>query len=202
MSSGTLVYPRLPAESARQLLAVIREAGAGGIESVSRLAATSHPKAAPVATGGREASADDLIGVRTAVLEAVGPWVENGEVPRGQQPVFDARLGKALYESLRIMPADAAHGGTWSFLTLVVLPDVAITRFRDLADERGLGNKRERNVLSRAWMRWEALGDTLLAGNPALGEDELVGLLERSKPRACARACIRCSQLHRQHREV
>lgn len=189
--SGDLVYPRLPAEAARQLLAAIRDAATGGIEAVTRLAATSHPKAAPVATGGREASADDLKGLRTAVISSVGDWIQKGEVPRTQQPLFDAQLGKALYQALRIMPADAAHAGTWSFLTLVVLPDVAVTRFADLPDERGLGNKRERNVLSRAWMRWEALGDTLLAGNPLLGEDELVGLLERTavaRNRALVRA--------------
>lgn len=178
--SGTLVYPRLPTEAARQLLDVIREAAKGGIQDVTRLAATTHPKAAPVATGGREASADDLISVRSTVLDAVAQWVQTGEVPRTQQPLFDAQLGKSLYETMRIMPADAAHGETWNFLTLVVLPDVAVTRFNDLADDRGLGNKRQRNVLSRAWLRWEALGDTLLAGSPPLGEDELVGLLERT----------------------
>lgn len=173
-------YPRLPVEAARELLAAVRDASEMGILSVSKLASASHPKAAHVATGGRKATAAELLEVRRRVLEVVGEWVERGEVPRNQQPYFDAHLGRVLHESLCITPADAAHGSTWSFLTLVLLPDVAVTRFSDLADERGLGIKRERNVLSRAWMRWDALGAVLLEGNPILGEDELVGLLERT----------------------
>ncbi len=174
------VYPRLPIEVARQLLDEVRAASALGINDVSKLASTSHPRAAPVATGGRPVATTDLLAVRTHVLTSVGAWVEKGEVPRGQQPAFDARLGRALHESLRILPADAAHGGTWSFLTLVLLPDVAVTRFTGLPDDRGLGTKRERNVLSRAWNRWDVLGEVLTAGSPPLGEDELVGLLERT----------------------
>ena len=178
--NGTFVYPRLPIEAARRLITDIRDASQDGVRGVSKLASISHPKAAPVATGGRQASAELLVSVREVVLDAVGDWVGNGEVPRGQLADFDARLGGALHKSLGIVPADAAHAGTWSFLTLVLLPDVAVTRFNDLPDERGLGTKRERNVLSRAWMRWEALGDMLLDGSPPMGEDELVGLLERT----------------------
>jgi hypothetical protein len=178
--TDSLVYPRLPLGAARELLAEIRDAQERGVAAVAKLAAISHPKAAPVATGGREATADELLTVRVAVLDEVGPWVDQGSISRKQQPKFDARLGRALHEALRIVPADAAHPGTWNFLTLVLLPDVAVTRFSDLPDDRGLGTKRERNVLSRAWIRWAALGDLLDQGDPVLGEDELVGLLERT----------------------
>ncbi|SDO78497.1 hypothetical protein SAMN04489867_0577 [Pedococcus dokdonensis] len=178
--SGMFTYPRLPGEPARELLALVRDTSKMGTTGVTALASASHPKAAHVATGGRKSTGDDLLRVRGRVLEAVGHWVDGGGVPRNQQPKFDALLGQALHESLEILPADAAHAGTWSFLTLVLLPDVAVTRFTDLVDDRGLGTKRERNVLSRAWMRWDALGAVLLSGDPILGEDELVGLLERS----------------------
>ena len=178
--TGIFTYPRLPAEPARELLALVRDNSKMGMTQVTELVSTSHPKAAHVATGGRKSTADDLLRVRRTVLDAVGHWVESGGVPRNQQPMFDAQLGRALHESLEILPADAAHAGTWSFLTLVLMPDVAVTRVAELVDERGLGTKRERNVLSRAWMRWDALGAVLLSGDPILGEDELVGLLERS----------------------
>lgn len=178
--NGSLIYPRLPIGSAQELLAEIREASNQGVAIVAKLAATSHPKAAPVATGGREATADELLAIRATVLAELSPWMEKGRIPRAEQPVFDSRLGKALHDALRIVPADAAHPGTWSFLTLVLLPDVAFTRFNDLSEDRGLGTKRARNVLSRAWVRWEALGELLNEGSPTLGEDELVGLLERT----------------------
>ena len=61
---------------------------------------------------------------------------------------------------------------------LVVLPDVSLTRFPTLTEERALGG--QRNVLRRAWSRWEILGELLMRGFPLLGEDELVGLLERT----------------------
>lgn len=176
--NGNLVYPRLQNENARKLLAEIREVSPQGIHAVARLASSAHPKAAPVATGGRPATSAEIHSVRTRVLHAVGAWVEDGAVSRRQQPRFDALLGEALHDALAIVVADAAHPATWNFLTLVVMPDVAVTRFRDLADDRGLGTNR--NVLRRAWTRWEILGDRLLVGTPPLGEDELVGLLERT----------------------
>lgn len=178
--SGRLVFPRLPSEVARQLLGEIRDAAIEDRSSVGKLASAAHSRAAPVATGGREATADELLAIRKAVVAELEPWIQQGEIARSQQPEFDARLGRALHENLRIVPADAAHAGTWNFLTLVLLPDVAVTRFNDLPDDRGLGTKRERNVLSRAWIRWDTLGELLLAGKPSLGEDELVGLLERT----------------------
>ena len=116
--------------------------------------------------------------VRQAVLAEIGEWVDGRVLPRRIQPEFDARLGNALHLALKIIPADAAHEETWNFLSLVVLPDVSLTRFPTLTEERALGG--QRNVLRRAWSRWEILGELLMRGTPLLGEDELVGLLERT----------------------
>lgn len=176
--TGNRVYPRLPNEVARQLLLDVRGHSEDGIQAVTRLASGQHPKASPVPTGGRPATDVEILEVRRRVLEATGQWVQAGTVSRSQQPEFDALLGQALHDSLDIVTADAASSGTWNFLTLVVMPDVAVTRFNDLADERGLGS--QRNVLRRAWYRWDVLGVKLLEGGPMLGEDELVGLLERT----------------------
>ena len=101
-----------------------------------------------------------------------------GAVPRSQAAAFDLTLGRALHEHLGIIPADAAHDETWSFLTLVVFPDVAVTRFPDMHVDRLIGTPR--NVLRRTWFRQEVLGDLLHSTDRPLGEDELVGLFERS----------------------
>ena len=116
--------------------------------------------------------------VRAAVLETIEPWRRLGKVPRPQAAAFDLALGRTLHEHLRIIPADAAHDETWSFLTLVVFPDVAVIRFPDMHVNRLIGTPR--NVLRRTWFRQEVLGDLLHSTDRPLGEDELVGLFERS----------------------
>jgi hypothetical protein len=79
---------------------------------------------------------------------------------------------------LDIIPADAAHDETWNFLTLIVFPEVAVLRFPDMPEERLLGTNR--NVLRRTWLRQEVLGDLMSSSDRSLGEDELVGLFERT----------------------
>jgi hypothetical protein len=174
-----LIYPRLSLPYAKALISEITETmSRDGLPGVQALAGVEHPRAAPVATGGRVASSEQIANVREAVLKVVAPWRQLGVVPRSQAAAFDLRLGRALHEHLRVMPADAAHGETWSFLTLVVFPDVAVIRFPDMHVDRLIGT--QRNVLRRTWFRQEVLGDLLHSTDRPLGEDELVGLFERN----------------------
>jgi hypothetical protein len=108
----------------------------------------------------------------------IEPWWQQGIVPSSEVAAFDLALGQTLYEQLQIIPADAAHDGTWSFLTLVVFPDVAVLRFPGMHINRMMGG--ERNVLRRTWIRQKVLGDLLHSPGRQLGEDELVGLFERT----------------------
>jgi hypothetical protein len=172
------VYPRLPLPYAEARISeIVKTMTDEGISGVQALARNEHPRAAPVATGGRVASSDYIAQVRAAVHQAVEPWWP-ATVARPQAAAFDLALGHALHEQLRIIPADAAHDETWSFLTLVVFPDVAISRFPDMHASRLIGTRR--NVLRRTWFRQEVLGDLLYSADRSLGEDELVGLFERS----------------------
>ena len=173
------VYPRLSLPFARVRIGEIASAmSTGGPASVRTLPAVEHPHAAPVATGGRVASPDDIAKVRAAILDTVEPWYSVGMVSRPQAAAFDLALGHTLHEQLQIVPADAAHDETWSFLTLVVFPDVAVLRFPGMHADRMIGSPR--NVLRRTWLRQQVLGDLLHSTDRPLGEDELVGLFERS----------------------
>lgn len=173
------VYPRLSLPFVRARISEIAAAmSSGGVAAVRALSATEHPHAAPVATGGRVASPDDIGKVRAAVLDSVEPWCSAGMVPRPQAAAFDLALGHTLHEHLQIVPADAAHDETWSFLTLIVFPDVAVIRFPGMHADRLIGSPR--NVLRRTWFREEVLGRLLHSTDRPLGEDELVGLFERS----------------------
>lgn len=173
------VYPRLPLPFAKTRIIEIAEAmSSGGVSSVQALARTEHPRAAPVATGGSVANSGQIANVRAAIVKTIEQWRWLGTIPRPQVAAFDLALGRALHEHLRIIPADAAHDETWSFLTLVVFPDVAVLRFADMHVDRLIGGPR--NVLRRTWFRQEVLGDLLHSTDRPLGEDELVGLFERS----------------------
>jgi hypothetical protein len=173
------VYPRLPLSFAKARISEIAETmSSGGVSGVQAQAKVEHPRAAPVATGGRVASSEHIADVRAAVLETLVPWRRLGTVPHTQAAAFDLALGRTLHEHLEIIPADAAHAETWNFLTLVVFPDVAALRFPDLHVDRLVGGPR--NVLRRPWFRQEVLGALLHSTGRPLGEDELVGLFERS----------------------
>lgn len=170
------VYPRLALSHALEAAKAVRELFAeGGSSALSHAAAFSHPHAAPVATGGRVATPQEIERAREEVLEAMAPLLDRREVPTVK---FDVVLGKSLHEALDIVPGDAAHDETWSFLSLVVFPDLVARRFPDLHDDRLLG--KPRNALRRVWQRAEVLGDLLHVHPRPLGEDEAVGLFERT----------------------
>jgi hypothetical protein len=173
------VYPRLPLGIARARIDELTDARAsGGIGAVAALAGVDHPRAAPVATGARVVSSAQIREFREAVLSQLQTWTTQADVPRNQAAAFDLTLGHVLHRHLEIVPADAAHSETWNFLTLIVLPDIAVVRFPDMHFDRMTGTPR--NVLRRTWIREEVLGDLLRSSDRPLGEDELVGIFERS----------------------
>jgi len=137
-----------------------------------------HDDAQPVATGGIVADAGKIGAVREAVLSAATPWRERGSI-ENQASEFDLAVGRVLHQALKIVPSDAAHGEFWNFITILVLPDVAVLRFPEMHPDRMLGGSR-RNTFRRIWSRREVLGDLTDRYRNPLGEDEMTGLFERS----------------------
>ncbi|WP_156415652.1 hypothetical protein [Terrabacter sp. Soil811] len=97
-------------------------------------------------------------------------------------------LGQAIEEVIHPSPSDAAHDGAWSFLSLMLFPDVLAARWpassdlSELARDRWIGNQvgRDRNYLKLAWRRWQVLGQVMTETQDPFGEDEFGALLERS----------------------
>jgi hypothetical protein len=172
------VYPRLPRSVARRLL----EDLAGMDLAAARAAAsTTHAAAAPVATGPPPVPSGVVDRLAAEVRALADDLGYPAPLPRAGVSRFDQPCGDLLLEEMRITPADAASEEVWSFITLVVLPDIALWRFPDLLPERFLGLPR--NTFRRVWWRSFTLqGENLiLSGGPEpLGEDELVNIFERS----------------------
>jgi hypothetical protein len=173
---GSYVYPRLPRSTG---LALIEETRSYGLDKLRDLSATDHPDASPVATGTR-VHTSRLENLREGVRRVAEDRGFPEPLRRGREWTFDSAAGRLLYETMDIIPADAAAEGVWSFLSLVLLPEIGPWRFPDRARDRLLGHPR--NVLRRSWWRAHVLGPDLDAapdGQQPLGEDELVQIMER-----------------------
>lgn len=172
------LYPRLSDGHALVRAAELQQVAA---ESPARLRdhlQFEHEQAAPAPTGGTIASASTIARVREDVMESMGPLIGGMGEASGSNRHFDWTLGMALFEHLQIVTSDAAHKGTWNFLSTLVFPDLVWARFPDPSEERLLGGSR--NVLRRAWRRFELLGGLEGGGAEELNEDELVQLTERT----------------------
>jgi hypothetical protein len=175
--AASLVYPRLDAGTSLLLYQSLIPLG---IDELRHLASLDHAQASPIATGGRPATEADLRRVQSSIraVAAEAGYPDGPNLAATQQ--FDRRCGTRLYSEMGIVPADAAAEGVWSFITLVLAPDVAVWRYRDRAEDRLLG--RRRNVFRKLWWRAWALGPDLESVPPGvapLGEDEFVGIMER-----------------------
>lgn len=173
---GSLLYPRLPRSVAQRTIA---ERAATPLNELAALSTLSHPDAEPAATGGHPVDRRKLEEVRDAIRD-VATSVGYPEPQGASAQLFDRRCGSKLIEIMDIVPADAAEEGVWSFLSVVLVPEIGPWRFPGRPDERLLG--RPRNVLRRTWWRAWALGPDLEhapEGCTPLGEDESVQIMER-----------------------
>lgn len=176
--TGPITYPRLPQGIAESLLHEQRDLP---VDRLTALAATTHQQQEWHPTIPTRAT-----GMQLQILRAdvVGIAARHGypiRQPRGGHAIFDQELAVHLYERMGIVPAEAAAGGLWSFLALVLLPDVAAWRFTDRHPDRFIGSDlmigtSNRHVFGRLWARVHILGPEASSG---LREDNVVNLFER-----------------------
>ena len=185
-----ITFPRFPPAAAAERLVELTPLPAAELQQHSDF---QHNQAYWYPTGGRVAKAD----LRELADAVRGCAAEHGwPSPLGSRSftttAFDRQLSRLLVDNMQIIPADAASDDVWSFLSLVLLPDVAFWRFPNTtgrADyERLLG--RPRNVFRRLWWRAYTLG---AEASEALFEDEAVAVMERptlAGDRRLARAIV------------
>lgn len=169
------LYPRLSAERAsverEKLLAGEATFDVSLLEEALTDASSFPP------TGGQRVTADELQRLRTKCVAALNlPWEEGAR--RDQE--MDLRLGRVLHEESEGSAGEFGKAQVWDFLTLILLPDLALERFprdRKGAVARLTGGNR-RHVFQRLWRRWNVFGSVIVESQE-LTEDDYVALLER-----------------------
>lgn len=182
------LIPRLTSEGAnlrfRDLQALLGQ-GLDPVDLVQLDASESRPNE----TGGQAASLEEIRDWRAKIRETVTPI----HVPsKAAHDRHGLELGRALNEFLDPIPGDAAHDGTWSFLSLYVLPDIVNERWPGSSGDEGFklsidrwvgaqtAGARDRNYVKTSWQRYNVLGEVMETAENPLGEDEFVALIERS----------------------
>lgn len=172
---GYLSHLRLNQGDAVQ---IVTQLAGLGVEQASALAMLEHPKSYPPPVSRRLPSSVQLQELRQSIVDLARQRGFPKRASKSKYSEFDAELGNLLLSRLRITPAEAGVEEVWSFLTLVLVPDVATWRFpndsRNPEYERWIG--KPRNILRKAWWRAFILGPDL---NLQIGEDEGVNIMER-----------------------
>lgn len=176
-------FPRLQHEAARQKLADYTDMPIGDL--ASRAALESEKSYwYPTAPSSQHATAEmlgDFQSMVRQIAKAYGYPTVLGEKDR-RRVRFDRDVVAEILSVAPLLPAEASQEPVWSFLSLIVAPDVALWRWPNTKAnddyERILGYPR--NVFRRLW--WRAF--TFDSGRDPVGhllyEDEAVAILERT----------------------
>lgn len=181
--SETFYFPRLQHDAARQLLADYSEKS---IPILADRASVESEKSYwyPTAPSGQHATPEILKAFQSAMRDIAK---EHGypAVPTEKDRArvqFDRDVVPQILAVTPLLPAEASQEAVWSFLSLVVVPDVAFWRWpnsRQKDDyERILGYPR--NVFRRLWWRAYTFGTAADSVGHLLLEDEAVAILERT----------------------
>lgn len=205
---GQLI-PRLELGHAMRRLHELEEAALAG-RQLEHLVTFDDEVSAPNPTGGVVVAKATLQAARSNVVRALNESDASSmhRDERARRLLKEANLGRALDAHLPLILSDAGHNEVWAYLSLMIFPDVLLERWplarsgptgkagrRAIEDSEersaqplrlpvdrwiGEGAGRDRNYLRTCWRRWRLLGEVLFEGDPPLGEDELVGLTERT----------------------
>ena len=137
------LYPRLLPAAAEDLFAAQADLP---IAELGHRAATSHPAAVFVATGGTRVSELNLEQHRKAVVALAQ---QHGYPELGSNEDrnrFDIAAARYLHAELAMVPAEASSGDIWAFFAAVLLPDVTHWRFPSPIRDRVLGTDLTRHA--------------------------------------------------------
>ena len=185
------LWPRLERPIADVALSELRLTDPSAL---SNRASFQHPGQTFASTGGRRATRYDIEQLRTSIVDVAEFYGFPDDDSRLVE--FDRVMAGHLMVAAPMNVGEALNRAVWSFMALVVAPDVTYWRFgrRDPSNwnvERWICTDRTRHMFSRLW--WQArqlttrdaddgLNTSLLEG---LSESELNHLTERTSIGGC-----------------
>lgn len=175
------IYPRFSTEDARRAFVELQSSVATGMEVPQFVSGAHHPRAYFGIGGSGKVPVSELARLRHEMQSQLST-VSNAQ--RNHDRKFDLLAGAGLAQWFADdLRGQAANPGMWSYLTIAVLPDLAVRRFPldrngRLSPDRFLAGRR--NVFYRAYLRAVVLGPLLNDPEVELFEDDLVGLIDRN----------------------
>ncbi|MEW8495552.1 MAG: DUF6339 family protein [Candidatus Thiodiazotropha taylori] len=173
------LFPRLYSPMAESCFKEIEDLD---LELLAKRANVMHPMAAAGETGGIPVSTDRLQKIRDEIVILAHSV---GYPERVNLADFDVACARYLYEKAGIPVVEAYRDEVWSFLAIVLLPDISIWRFEKRSKQRLLGGVR--NTFQRLWLRGHLIanGDHLHEKDwrllRELTEDAFVAIIERPR---------------------
>ena len=179
MESNFYIYPELSSSGESEKFQILKESNAPTDNSPAFV--TIHHEATWVPTGAR-VTKEKLTSLRDEVISlAVKFGFPDTTTETSSKRKFNRELSSVLHHSMQISPSNAARKEVWSYLSMILLPDVAMWRYPDLEPARVLGQAERsinRNFLRSAWWRAEVLGADSNDPPAAFLEDNLVHIME------------------------
>jgi hypothetical protein len=155
------LWPHLPDTVAGEIYERVARRGA---EELSDACALRHPAQVFTATGGTRADDKRVQALRDVIVSTAQA---HGFPGGGGRIAFDRDLASRLLEEMDLAVAEAADRRLWSFIALVVAPDVTAWRWEGSSNrERWICRDPTRRMFSRLW--WHAY----LLSDPATGRVE------------------------------
>ena len=178
MSDDRFIYPELDLSAEEELF---RTLAGRSVEQLREDSVSSYPQSTYFTPGARiqESQLEDLRQEVRVFVDELG-WPEPCETE--EKRLFKTKLPTILHRNMAISAANAGRAGVWSFLSLVLMPDVAVWRWPDLTPQRLTGyaeRSSNRHVFRVPWWRAEVLGERHASLVADLTEDNLVQILER-----------------------
>ncbi|WP_448617255.1 DUF6339 family protein [Geodermatophilus sp. URMC 65] len=146
----SVLYPRLLDRTARELH---QDYSKAGLADLQEQVAYTHRSAVFAATGGRRVTENELRDLRDLIVKAAENAGFPGEGRRRDRIAFDLEVAQLLHERSGLVAAEASVRSIWTFLALVVLPDVSYWRYPRPPVDRVLGTDITRHVWGRLWWR-------------------------------------------------
>jgi hypothetical protein len=124
------------------------------VEELAALASSTHPLQVWPATGAPRATQDELLEARAHLVAAAREHGWPAPLGRDEQRDVDLAIARVLTERTSLTPAEAGFGDAWSFLALVLVPDVVWWRAGGSTNiERFVATDLTRHTLARLWWR-------------------------------------------------